>query len=277
VASILMNEYADSWAGLRIGVTVRTNHKECGDTRGRLYFTARNEVVLAYCHNCNEPGVSRVAPYYKAPSITASLPTYVRPPGTFAAGRPLEEHEYDLAWASIDLQKAAGVMFNEGTSRYVLPIYDTWDVHTQHGVGPILGSNNRASYLNQKPKYLLTTLDEFPGYSLYLSTKSNPLDTIALVEDQLSATALALAGNGKVGAYCLYGAKHNIEKVHEIQKNNPDTKKYIVWLDNDNDEVHEASRILTEYLLLLGNKVRRVTKFSDPKRVPMDHLIAELL
>jgi hypothetical protein len=52
--------------------------------------------------------------------------------------------------------------------------------------------------------------------------------------------------------------------------------RYTVWLDNDNETVNETSRVMSQYLRLLGNtNVHRSTVYIDPKKVAPETIRAE--
>lgn len=51
------------------GTEARINHDDCGDSRGRLYLTLRDGLVLGFCHNCGAKG-----------GVHAGVPSIARPP-----------------------------------------------------------------------------------------------------------------------------------------------------------------------------------------------------
>jgi hypothetical protein len=268
-----MLNYAGDYATLAVGDTLRTNHTECGDTRRRLYFTRKNGVVLGFCHNCNAKGVESSS-YYVTAGFSSS---YVTPVSAIKTLDVFEVPEdYDESWAPIEYQKAAQMLYDPNDCRWIIPVWDTINIATANTAGSYYGYNSRAAFKYQEPKYLLSVDNEFSGYMCYYNEASVMPNSMVFVEDQMSAVAVAMHSPRTLGV-CMFGAKNSIEKLHAMVKRFAcEDMRYTVWLDNDNETVNETSRVMSQYLRLLGKtKVHRSTVYIDPKKVAPETIRAE--
>ena len=263
----------DTLAGLILIVeeTKRFNHNNCGDTRNRLYITLKsNGCYVAYCHNCGESGYSRVFAHYLTTSISSTEyqsvdDKYLLPTRLELITQPPVE------WCTLEQATLAGVKYDPKTERFIIPVADGLEINASSFKNPC-GFISRRQYKTQQPKYLTYIPKGYQGWMNYWNnTIVNKEVLIILVEDQISAAWLAHCGHYGVA---MFGAKHSLEKIHEIHKHftKEQPVRMLVWYDNDNEEVNRAARYSYEYLNLLGRNAELCTSSFEPKHCSKEQI-----
>jgi hypothetical protein len=175
-------------------------------------------------------------------------------------------------WCSEELMAAAGVRLDVMDIRYVIPVADTM---INEKLYEYKGYITRR--LHGSPKYSYHVHDSFRGWMSYNGPGRRNLFedglAIVLVEDQMSACRIGQCGHIGIA---MFGAKHSIEKVHEIVKFYGPSPRYVVWYDNDNEQVNNAARITHEYIKLLGPRANLSLNKTEPKHMTTTQILEEL-
>lgn len=251
--------------------TININHFQCSDTRGRLYITRKERVYVAYCHNCGDRGVLSAAAYYEPSALLSSRATKLLD-STASISLPTGLMPLDSSksyWADIALLNAAGTQYDPSSTRYIIPVYEKLDLAKGIGYG-YKGYIARRVYQRQIPKYLNYLPPNFKGYQFVTGDAAKLSNSLVIVEDTISAVAVALAGYNSV---CLFGAKHTIEKLHAIANDSTLIDTIYVWYDNDNKEVDNSSNLTKEYLSLLGHTVVKIPVQNEPKKLTTSDIV----
>jgi hypothetical protein len=281
---IYINDYEGVVASLDRGETARTNHINCPagqDNKQRLYLTRPQgsaEVVLAYCHNCQESGVRRddIEKYrdYRQSSAPAVQPTvFDIPKGMInkPVDWPLEAHKWRIekgfnSEAVVNL----GIQYDPNTHRIYLPQYS---VVKQDGTtrGAKLHGYQLRALDGGGAKYLTASqFNESPSTVFYINCASPAkLDLAFLVEDLASGNALSRTLkylNIPSKVIVNYGTKVTPLVLNRVQN----FKQGVVWLDNDGPHIRDQSEKINKvWAMLSGERVNSEMHLSDPKSEDM--------
>lgn len=265
------------------GNTVRVDHDDCTagtDTRRRLYLTrpaSSPDVVLGYCHNCQEHGVIRDGSNQfrdfdaKFTKVDKSIP-FAQPPSLVACVSEAWPHDA-TTWrvhkslAMTDCHKV-GIKYDPETHRVYLPM---WDRVTSDGRvyadSELLGYQLR-DIAGTNCKYLTALRDkEVKPYTTIGTGKG----VTYLVEDLASGLVLNRALYSRNEAKALQHrvvVNYGVKCTPEVLNQSVDTDYYVVWLDNDGDHIADQARIISRtWQLFTGRPVFIEDQYSDPKSV----------
>lgn len=282
------------------GTTIRVNHTDCPagqDTRRRLYLTrpaATPNVVLGYCHNCQESG------YYSTHNtddkqyrghFAAAKQVDVFPGADFKI--PAHMQEANSLWPtdaqawrmkkglSIGDCGDADIQYDPSTHRIFLPMYDHLQSGVIHKRSELLGFqlcrlNDRGS------KYMNVYRDSSVSPSTRITIPKHKDSTRIIgfvVEDLASGLRISNALKNRTGAnfgaeiLVNYGTKVT-PTVLSLPKGVSITDG-IVWLDNDSTHVAEqAMKIAKVWHMLTGVEMHIEDLATDPKALDYDAILA---
>jgi len=264
------------------GNTVRANHDDCPagtDSRRRLYLSrpaSSPDVVLGYCHNCQEHGVLRDGSHVfrdfdtKPTMIDKSIP-FAQPPSLVPCVREVWPHDA-ITWRihkSLSIQDCfrVGIKYDPDTHRVYLPM---WDKVTTDGSvyqdSTLLGYQLR-DISGTNCKYLTALRDK----------EVKPFTTIGtgkavtyLVEDLASGLVLSRALLPEAGRVVNHRVvvNYGVKCTPEVLNENTATDYYVVWLDNDGDHIADQARIISRtWELFTGKPCYIEDQYGDPKAV----------
>jgi hypothetical protein len=291
---INLDDFGTEVANLGRGETVRVNHTECPagqDMRRRLYITrpaGSPEIVLGYCHNCQDKGVWRSdAPSAYRQFDDDAVSTIQLSGDDFAPPPNLVEDVEDwpveaTAWR---IQKrvtpqdceSVCIAYDPATHRIYLPMWN----RIPHGMSPDVGKPELIGYqlrrlTDRGAKYLTAIKDKTRQPSTVIDPKppdSTDVSMAILVEDLASGLALsnALELSGYNGPVLVnYGTKVTPEVLHRVT----DFKLGIVWLDNDSVHVvNQAHKIAKVWRMLSGALINVEDGDRDPKALDPKEII----
>lgn len=244
-----------------VGEQIRFSHFDCGDTRDRLYVKrVVNEHgylgTLSYCHNCGEGGGTResfgiIRPARTtAPSLSIkdALPVDFQPPNQLVM-QYLAKYEFTAADATI-----FGVGWSDHHQRIVLPVKDGFNQ-------PVKGCQ-------------LRRVGDYGAKYITMRPTSEPLECIwtmgtarqtVIVEDLLSAWRVWQAG---FNAMPLLGNHVRPERLAKLVHEG--YKEWVVWLDNDKPEIHDAARYMTNLIRSLGGTAKLCNATNEPKKCDVE-------
>jgi len=272
--------YSSAIDDLVRGETTAVCHKDCPageDTRYRLYLTkpaSSPNVVLGYCHNCNESGVLRDTndtPYRDfgsmlAPPRTSKRITFDIPPNMVACGDrwPSAAHAWRIKKKMTKrVCCEAKIQYDPASHRVYLPTWQYIDPLPRNLIGYQLRQLDGAA-----PKYL--TAQEEQDTILYTVMRPYPerCKHYILVEDLASGFAITEAiysapiDSSHLGVLVNYGVKTKVEALNDC----PDMHMGLVWLDNDGDHILDQSHSIAKtWHLVSGVDVRQNITDCDPK------------
>ena len=283
-----LSRYEDVIEELEPGQTIRINHDVCEageDTRRRLYLTrvlANPEVVLAYCHNCQQSGAHKDHAYlnyrdqkhstYPVEQQDTIKDNVTEPEGLI---HTLSEWPNDgKSWAfgnglANDDIAAYGIAFDPNTERVYIPRWDKINRSSSPFTGTLVGYQLRNVRKNREPKYLTVQAKDAPNWTRIVPTHDNWNYTV-LVEDLVSAIHIIKAteednnGANYPGVIVNYGTKVDPVLMHWLAS---DFEWVTIWLDNDNAHVIDQAKTMERTIKLYSDtiKVARVEGHSDPK------------
>lgn len=271
------------------GNTVRTNHSECPagtDTRRRLYLTrppSTPDVVLAYCHNCQEHGVLRDGSSVfrdfdaKPTKVEKSVP-FNPPPSLVNCTEGAWPHDA-VTWRvhkSLSMEDCCkiGIKYDPDTHRVYLPMWDRVAAS-----GRVLSNSRLLGYQlrdisGTNCKYLTALRDkEVKPYTTIGEGKG----VTYLVEDLASGLVLNRALLPKEGMIIDHRVvvNYGVKCTPEVLSENVDTDYAVVWLDNDGDHISDQARIISRtWSLFTGKPCYIEDQYSDPKSVDKDAIRA---
>ncbi len=270
------------------GQTLRFNHTDCSageDTRRRMYLTrpaSSPDVVLAFCHNCQEHGVWRDgSDAFKDFNSQLDAPAdeevpFCRPTGLIECKIGLWPF-HAIRWR---IEKGltaedcirAGIKYDPSTHRVYLPMYDKL-ISTGHRANGATLMGYQLRHIEGKgPKYLTAIKDK----------DTKPYTTIGkgsicnyLVEDLASGLAMARAldNNGYMDTAII--VNYGVKCTPEVLDGAPNSNYNIVWLDNDGDHIaDQANTIARTWHILTGKECYIEDQYNDPKTLDEDAIIA---
>jgi hypothetical protein len=276
IARDCFNEHIKSLAP---GETSHCNHEGCPageDTRGRLYFTRKNnptELVVWFCHNCTEGGAFNTTG--RAKLAPRSKPT---------KGNELQ-HIMDVMRRSVDVTKLVGhpltldqqrwlnagqpmwywayypedtILYDPVDQSIVFPI---WTTNPEQDTMPLPLAIQKRYHREYGPKCITTKANEGVSVRTFLSVGGGEGKPVVVVEDMLSG--LRIVRDTGYTAYVLFG--NHMDMTEMVQHKDKFKDGLIVWLDNDNDQVLENAAKIHKRAEMLGLKTTRVDVKEEPK------------
>jgi len=273
------------------GESIRVNHHDCPagqDTRRRLYLTkpaGSPDVVLGYCHNCQDKGVLSIKTgsgnyrQFDAPPDSVDL---LPNNGEFSAPKNLVTDTTEwpteaIAWRiranlDSDVCEGLGIAYDPSTHRVYLPMFDTMYYADQHHMQSLEGYQLRR-LTDRGPKYLTAVKDSDRQPSTLLlpdhdaTAHKRQVKMGVLVEDLISGAAVANACRNtpcKVEVIVNYGTK----VTPEVLARCTEYDKGLVWLDNDSEHVCDQShKIARVWRMISGSYVAVEPQAKDPKNL----------
>jgi hypothetical protein len=228
--TIRMVLYKAECAKVERGQTIRIDHSDCPageDTRRRLYLTrpaGSPNVVLAYCHNCQESGVQRgeFDKYrdYVAPSTEMGV---LHIPFQEPSGLEWDPDNWPIAATSWRVLKGLGsnnvrqarIAYDPTTHRIYIPMYDYINTDAEPTKHSTLIGYQLRHIEGVGPKYLTALKDS----STKPFTRIGPLISkyCVLVEDLASGLALAaVADDHNLSILVNYGVQIKPEALYSV-------------------------------------------------------------
>lgn len=294
-----LQPYSSTFDDLEPGQTARVNHDDCSagkDIRRRLYITrtmADSNLIIAYCHNCQDNGQWRTSKHtkYRGPKVSynsgempmvSQIDSHIctKPEGMIEGNHLMDWPVEHRAWAfqnklSLSWCINYGLAYDPTTDRVYLPRYDVVCRGNDEAVprsrvrytrGLLKGYQLRNVYKDRRtPKYLTVTADTDKGYTMI---DSGATSRAVVVEDLVSGIHVAEAWSqgekGRVDVFVNYGVKPNLEMLHHMMGNHDEI---LIWLDNDGYHVCNQAQAMGKTCLLLNSKANVVVEalFKDPK------------
>lgn len=278
--TINMTQFENSTVGR--GQTQRVNHDDCEagtDTRRRLYLTrptSTPNVLLGYCHNCQEHGVLRdgtdqfkdfdITPIVEEKRVPFAQPATLVPcvVDTWPTQAMVWRIQKNL---TIEDCHRAGIKYDLDTHRVYLPM---WKHLTTDGRvlndAELLGYQLR-DIEGSNCKYLtaLKNKEVKPYTNIGMGTR-----VTYLVEDLASGLVLnrALVDGGSSSHRVV--VNYGVKCTPEVLAENVYTNYSIVWLDNDGDHIEDQARTISRTWELFSGKPCYIEdQYSDPKL--LDH------
>ena len=264
-----IDEYSDE---LSENETIRINHDGCPagtDTRRRLYITKKPQVILGYCHNCQQSAARYIAakdrfkPYHGRVSKEKTETDKV-----FAYPCTEKIDSHSPAEVTIWRQKN-GLSMRECEDYNIKYVADEHAIYTpirtmQHSFVDLNGYQLRP-LTNEGAKYITHLKDETVPLGGLLRHKD--AKGTVVVEDYISAVSIHrckytdafLAMN----VVCNYGVQIKPEILSQL----PDDKPVYIWLDNDSPHVKKKARDMQAVCQLLGFDTYLVTRTEEPKHI----------
>lgn len=262
------------------GQTLRMNHTDCdagADNRRRLYLTrpaASPDVLLGFCHNCQEHGVLRdgsdefkdfnVKPVQNEKSVP-----FAPPVGLVDADVEAWPHDAQVWRISKQLTledcTKAGIKYDPASHRVFLPMYDRMAANGMcHSNTNLMGYQLRdISGTNCKYLTALKDKDTKPHTIIGHGTR-----VTYLVEDLASGLVLQRAFQRNEVFDVVVVVNYGVKCTPEVLSNSVLSNYYVVWLDNDGDHIEDQARIISRtWQLFSGNPTYIEDQYSDPKSV----------
>lgn len=271
------------------GNTMRVNHDDCEagrDTRRRLYLTRPNstpDVVLGYCHNCQEHGVLRDGSHVfrdfdaKPTKVEKKIP-FAPPPSLVNCTEGAWPHDA-VTWRvhkSLAMQDCfrVGVKYDPDTHRVYLPMWDRVNSEGRiYANSKLLGYQLRdISGTNCKYLTALEDKDTKPFTSIGIGKR-----VTYLVEDLASGLVLNRTLMPEEGGVIEHQVvvNYGVKCTPEVLSAHCETDYYVVWLDNDGDHISDQARIISRtWSLFTGKPCYIEDQYGDPKAVDADAIKA---
>lgn len=276
---IYIDNYETEVQNLDRGETVRVNHENCPagqDTKQRLYITrppGSANVILAYCHNCQESGVRRteIEKYRDFRSLTPTVQPTVFDIPKGMVDSPALWPTIANVWRvekgfNSDACLKLGIQYDPNSHRIYLPQFNNVALDGTTNGSELFGYQLRqldgggAKYLNASKN------NEAP--STVFSVKcAGPakLDLAFVVEDLASGHALAdTLGYLEIPSKVLvnYGTKVTPLVLQRVRN----FRQGVVWLDNDGPIIRDQSEKINKvWAMLSGERVNSEMHLTDPK------------
>jgi len=269
-------------------------HDECPageDLRYRLYLTKPHgspNVVLGYCHNCNESGVLR---------DTDDTPyrDFLRQPTAVPGSRRIQ---FDVPanmiacgmWPTVAdtwrVQKRLtpnqcldyGIYYDASSHRVYLPVYR----HVTRGIVDELLGYQLRQLDGKGPKYLTAQIEQDTVLYTVMRPCDSATNTYVLVEDLASGIAICEALRQEanktndvdhIGVLVNYGVKTKVEALNDC----PNMTRGYVWLDNDGEHVMGCSTTIAKtWGLITSSLVTRNITDADPKQYSNNKILEVL-
>lgn len=252
-----------------LGVEIRFDHIECGDTRQRLYVTRTSKGWKHHCHNCaprmsgftfGDTNLSPVDTAREVKKLTENQvvrPSEIELPADFSSEIPPR----GLAWLTrygISAEEVTrfGLGYSRGMDRLILPVYQKDQLVFWQGraLGTITKEN---------PKYINVRAG---GRDVYFERDSTNRLLCCIVEDILSAIKVGRHTHtiALLGSYISDSLIRNLFKAETVR----------IWLDAD--KYTTALRYSTRISALAGIISQVIYTPNDPKEYS-DEQIHEIL
>ncbi len=228
-----------------VGHTSRFNHDACPagvDTRRRMYATKKPDgAYLCYCHNCGQGNiVGGSGPRIRSAVVTApATGSLYTPP----VGIPLTDlgKLWLTAWGII---APANVMSTPDDDGIIIPFADGHQIRWFYKDGL--------------------------KWQTFGDCEFNVMgENVVICEDILSAVKFIDADPDN-GAICVFGSSAaGIMPMMPI----PPERMYMVWFDNDNDQVNKNAELAARKFASVSSNVVLCTGGTDPKRYTAKELI----
>lgn len=283
---IYINDYETEIQNLDRGETHRTNHVNCPagqDTKQRLYITrpaGSANVVLAFCHNCQESGVRRdtIEKYRDFQENKVQVqPTVFDIPKNMVAdvGQwPIVAQQWRIEKKfNVDDVEMLGIQYDPSSHRIYLP------QHSHAGVEDTLLGYQLRKLEGGGAKYLNASLNNESPSTMFCVKCDSPhmIDLAFVVEDLASGNALTNTLQYlEVPAKVLvnYGTKVTPLVLNRVRN----FKQGVVWLDNDGPIIRDQSeKICKVWGMLSGEQVNSELHLTDPKSESTSSRIACVL
>lgn len=278
--SFLQNEISE----LEPGNTIRVNHSDCPageDTRRRLYITrvqAKPDKVVAYCHNCQDSGVS-ISPEwepYRRDQFVAMGQSRIEMSNDNSSLPPKGLIQDPTQWPVLARQwqyrnsifnnaiEMYNICYDPSSDRIYLPRWNN-DKDKE-----LMGYQLRKLRRGSGPKYLTASFPNDKGFTLLRHGNPDWSTTIVLVEDLISGIKIRRAG---YSAVINYGIKTNIEALYACAGHD----RFYVWLDNDSPHVErQAQNICGTWGLISGTEGKVIYRQCDPKHLLTEDIQGEI-
>lgn len=247
---------------LYTGQTMRINHEECPagrDTRRRFYITRKPDVLVGYCHNCQNSVTKYVAPADRYRDDRVHSSTSFR----------IVEDQYDYPLVLdfyIDEEQlpteAVVYRLKYQLEKTTCQEYDIkWSPEHFGIVTPVYYSTREAGYqvrpLTTKGGKYFTCMEQDVVMGGFKRTAITD-QPVVITEDYISAVRVASLG---YLAQCNYGVQVKPEFLHRMVDEFDTVRPYIVWLDNDSKHVCNKAQEIANILAMFG--VKNVTVHKD--------------
>lgn len=251
-------------SSLSEGNTVSVDCHKCDDTRGRLYYTRKDNKLVFYCHNCGYKGATRNPFAVKQEAVRGSIKAECKLPSDVTYLLP-NFPAPALSWLSCIPQEKVveyKICYSQSMNRLIMPFYN--------GDG-LAWMNCRSFDVNEKRKYLL-----------YKRIKHKPIfytnnyrdNAIVICEDMLSAIKVSVLGLTGIASMGVGLDQHGFGLIRYL-----DPAKVYIFYDNDNAEVKRGqNKLKKELQLLLSCDTSIIRHNKDPKECSVEelkHLLGE--
>jgi hypothetical protein len=256
--------------GLHTGETTRVNHEHCpsgADTKRRFYVTRKPDVLLGYCHNCQNSVTKYVGSedryrHEARPHIVHKDPEFNIPIAVSFNDDdniPVEAHTWRVSNAlSRAMCVSNRIMFSPEYFGIVTPVYNM-----EHKIGYQV-----RPLVQRGPKYItMLEDDKLMGGFRIQSGKYKQNLPVVITEDYISAAHVHEAG---YLAHCNYGVQTKPRILYAMANYFGTVRPYIVWLDNDSNHVRDKANEIADVLRMFGATVYVELQAEDPKYVNDD-------
>ena len=291
-----MGEIVDSNDEFQHGETRRFNHTRCEageDTRERLYLTRpanTPNILLGYCHNCQESGVLTLGNERFRDDVTKTQPTVecidtVEEPASIVFNTK-DWPGKATAWRytnnmNLDMTNNYGIGYDSETSRIYLPMFSTMHLTRDpltHTRGTLVGFQLR-NLGDHGVKYYKSLTPGMPHSTVIqaVGVQNDSVTIAVVVEDYISGLHIAeqLIETG-------YGFKILVNYGTQVDAGAlcrlGEFDQGVVWLDNDNDHVREQAQNMMRTMKLLNPVSTEVVNLrKDPKHCTAQIIKNEVL
>ena len=269
------------------GQTLRFNHIDCpagADSRRRMYLTrpaSSPDVVLAFCHNCQEHGVHRDGSDQFKDFDTGNVPADEVVDFDVPTGMQSCDGEWPFAATRWRIEKGltttdclrSGIHYDPSTHRVYLPMYDKLIINRCVEQGADLLGYQLRHIEGKGPKYL-TAIKDKDTKPFTVIGMGSVLCTY-LVEDLASGLVMARALDNSDDATTAIIVNYGVKCTPEVLDGAPNSDYNIVWLDNDGDHIaDQAHTIARTWHILTGKECYVEDQYNDPKTLDDDAIIA---
>lgn len=266
----MVNLESQTGLDVPVGEERHFDHVACGDARGRLYVKKVTSPrgapgYVSFCHNCGVGGATYAnlsnskLHYLHAPPKPKTETAYPLP-GDYEPATTLVLDYLKQYGLSPDDAARFGVGWSEQYQRIVLPVRSHVSGLSD---GDAVGCQLRRIGL-AGPKYItMRASSTEPLECQWLAGSA----TAVLVEDLLSAWKVWLTG---LSAIPLLGSHIRPERLAQLVHDGH--KDFVVWLDNDRPEIHQAAEYIKRVLVAMGARARRATVPGEPKHYSYDEI-----
>lgn len=248
------------------------NHAECPagtDRRQRLYtrLTEDRSKVLCHCFNCGGSGFVKLGAMSILQKDTVSLDTLMKDvishgekaekwdtfSRIYGGAAKLSSEKPTLGWPHSSILSEA--------ERFWMDQHDWYGMRYSDGIGYITPRGETGFDIRDRCKRMQRiTKPGHEGDSKLLVYNTKNSDTAVICEDAISAMKIDMCGYAGV-ALCSSTLSQD-----DAFKLSMRFRRFIVWLDNDNDTVKEHAKLAYDRLRLYSDWVVINKGDSDPKK-----------